>query len=103
MNTPLRERFEADGYLVLKDFWKHGELIELEDQLSELGRRVVGPQFDVRDFSKYQLEPATQSLLYDRLKYLPALSRMSGSAAVDQLCRTLGLAHPGLMLSLIHI
>ncbi|MCZ8410528.1 phytanoyl-CoA dioxygenase family protein [Achromobacter dolens] len=93
----MRERFEADGYLVLKDFWKHGELDELEEQLGELGRRIVGPQFDMHDFGRYELDPATQSLLYDRLKYLPALSRLSGSAAVDRLCRELGLAHPGLM------
>lgn len=97
MSTTQRERFEEDGYLVLKDFWKQGELIELETQLAELGQRIVGPQFNPRDFAQYALEPATQSLLYDRLKYLPALSRMSGSPAVHDLCRELGLAHPSLM------
>ncbi|MGE8637784.1 MAG: phytanoyl-CoA dioxygenase family protein [Achromobacter sp.] len=97
MSTTQRERFEEDGYLVLKDFWKHGELIELEVQLTELGQRIVGPQFNPHDFGRYELEPATQSLLYDRLKYLPALSRMSGSPAVHDLCRELGLAHPSLM------
>lgn len=97
MCTTLRDRFESEGYLVLKDFWKHGELIELENQLTELGQRIVGPRFDARDYERYDLEPATQSLLYDRLKYLPALSRMSGSPAVHELCRELGLAHPSLM------
>ncbi|QKQ51300.1 phytanoyl-CoA dioxygenase family protein [Achromobacter denitrificans] len=90
-------RFEQDGYLVLKDFWKHGELLELEDQLRELGIAIVGPQFDVHDYGRYSLEQASQSLLYDRLKYLPALSRMSGSPAVRALCHSLGLAHPSLM------
>lgn len=38
-----------------------------------------------------------QSLLYDRLKYLPALSCMSGSPAIRSMSRKLGLQHPSLM------
>lgn len=97
MSTTHQERFESEGFLVLKDFWQHGELIELEAELTELGQRIIGPHFNPHDYAQYQLEPATQSLLYDRLKYLPALSRMSGSPAVLALCRELGLAHPSLM------
>lgn len=97
MNTALREQFDSDGYLILRDFWKQGELLELEAQLTELGQRIVGPEFNPHDYRNFGLDPATQSLLYDRLKYLPALSRMSGSPAVHTLCRDLGLRHPSLM------
>lgn len=43
------------------------------------------------------MTPQRQSLLYDRLRYLPALSRMSGSEAVRELCIALGLGLPSLM------
>jgi ectoine hydroxylase-related dioxygenase (phytanoyl-CoA dioxygenase family) len=90
-------QFELDGYLVLRNFWRSGELEELQDQLNELGRLIVGPDFSFEDASHYGLTPDTQSLLYDRLKYMPALSRMSGSPAIHQMCRDLGMRHPSLM------
>ena len=37
------------------------------------------------------MTPQRQSLLDDRLRYLPALSRMSGSEAVRELCIAMGL------------
>lgn len=64
----MYERFEADGFWALRNFWQHGELDTLETQLRELGRRIVGPRFSVHDLSRYQLEPAIQSPLYDKLK-----------------------------------
>ena len=91
------EEFERDGYVVLREFWQHGELDELQSQLDELGKLVVGEKFTSRDRSNYELTSLDQSLLYDRLKYLPALSLMSGSSAVRQMCRGLGLEHPSLM------
>lgn len=89
--------FDRDGYVVLRNFWQSGEMDELQTQLDELGRLIVGPQFCSDDASRYSFTPETQSLLYDRLKYLPALSRMSGSPAIHNMCRALGLQHPSLM------
>jgi ectoine hydroxylase-related dioxygenase (phytanoyl-CoA dioxygenase family) len=89
--------FDDAGYLVLRDFWAAAELDDLESQLTLLGQRIVGPDFSVHAAERYRLTPETQSLLYDRMRYLPALARLSGSSAVQGACRDLGLAHPSLM------
>ena len=93
----LTSQFEDAGFLILRNFWKQGELDELQRQLDALGQLIVGPEFSSTDFSRYALTPETQSLLYDRLKYLPGLSRLSGSQAVHALCQQLGIEHPSLM------
>jgi hypothetical protein len=92
-----RDQFEAEGYQVIRKFWSNGELEDLQNQLDDLGKLIVGPSFDSTRFSNYSLSPATQSLLYDQLKYLPALARMSGSVQLRDLCRQLGIGHPSLM------
>lgn len=89
--------FDDNGYVVLRDFWADGELDSLYAQLNELGRLVVGPAFSSVDQSHCPINAKQQSLLYDRLKYLPALSCMSGSPAIRELCQQLGLRHPSLM------
>ncbi len=90
-------QFDRDGYVVFRNFWRNGELEELQTQLDDLGRLIVGPNFCSVDASHYELTPETQSLLYDRLRYLPALSRMSGSPVIHEMCRDLGMQHPSLM------
>lgn len=97
ITPPMAAQFEQDGYIVLRDFWQGGEMQELHQQLNALGQSIVGDSFALDDASQYSLTPATQSLLYDRLKYLPALSRMSGSPAIHAMCRALGMQHTGLM------
>lgn len=89
--------FEENGYIVLRDFWQGGELDALQAQLDELGKLVVGPSFSSVDQSSYSMSAEQQSLLYDRLKYLPALSCMSGSPAIRNMCCEFGLQHPSLM------
>jgi len=92
--------FEHDGYAILRGFWADGgELDELASQLDALGKLIVGPAFAATRYGDYRdrLTPETQSLLYDRLKYLPALARMSGSEAVRALCLGLGVGMPSLM------
>ena len=103
LNTPPAvdpAAFERDGYAIVRGFWgAGGELDALQAQLDELGKLIVGPAFSstrYRDCCEL-LTPQRQSLLYDRLKYLPALSRMSGSEAVRGLCIALGLGLPSLM------
>ena len=95
MDSP--QFFDDNGYVVLRNFWVGGELDALQAQLDELGRLVVGPEFSSVDQSHCLVTSEQQSLLYDRLKYLPALSCMSGSAAIHGLCQKLGLRHPSLM------
>ncbi len=91
------QSFEEDGYIILRDFWNNGELDGLQAQIDALGKLIVGPEFSSTDYEKYSLSPAKQSLLYDRLKYLPGLARMSGSPDVLRLCQRLGIQHPSLM------
>ncbi len=95
--TSPHDSFERDGFVVLRNFWQHGELDALQSELDELGQLIVGDTFNSVDQDRYSLTPQDQSLLYDRLKYLPALSCMSGSADVRAMCRSLGLQHPSLM------
>lgn len=95
--TTIDPTFEQDGYLIIRDFWQNSELDELQSQVDALGRLIVGPAFSSTDFGRYTLSAADQSLLYDRLKYLPGLARMSGSVAVQELCQRLGIHHPSLM------
>jgi ectoine hydroxylase-related dioxygenase (phytanoyl-CoA dioxygenase family) len=97
--TTVAGDLEARGYVIVRGLWKAGELDELEAELEELGRYIVGPEFSAHHFSRYKdrLTPERQSLLYDRLKYMPALSRLSGSKRVIALCRDLGLQLPSLM------
>jgi hypothetical protein len=89
--------FDNAGFLILRDFWKAGELEDLEADLTSLGQRIVDPAFSIHASDRYRLSPDAQSLLYDRLRYLPSLARLSGSAAVHEACRALGLQHPSLM------
>ena len=89
--------FEDRGYAIVRGFFRTGELDDISEELEELGRQIVGPAFSASDSSRYSMSPERQSLLYDRLKYLMSLSRLSGSTRVRELCRVYGLALPGLM------
>lgn len=64
--------FERDGYLIVRDIWENRELDDLLDELRALGRLVVGPDFSVTAMQDYSMSAEQQSLLYDRMKYLPA-------------------------------
>lgn len=89
--------FEDRGYIVLRNFWPASELDELERQIAALGTTIVGPDFTVHGAQRERVPADAQSLLYDRLRYLPALARLSGSPAIHDACRALGLQHPSLM------
>jgi len=91
------DAFETRGYTIVPDFFRDGELDELDADLEALGKLVVGPDFSVTRMESYALSEEKQSMLYDRLTYLPALSRLSGSGRVMQLCRELGMRLPSLM------
>lgn len=91
------EELEQNGYLILRNYFRNGELDELQDDLEALGRWIIGPEFSATHRENYTLTPERQSLLYDRLSYMPALSRLSGSKDIQQLCRRLGMAFPSLM------
>lgn len=91
------ESFEKNGFLISSDVLSASELGDIDQELNDLGRLIVGEEFSVADFKKYNLSDADKSLLYDRLKYIPALSRLSGSKNVLNFCKSLGIQHPSLM------
>ena len=92
-----RDSFEQLGYAIVRGFLGNGELDDLQAELEELGEHVVGRGFSPLISAGYEMTPAQQSLLYDRLKYLPALSRLSASKSVLGFCKELGLGMPSLM------
>ncbi len=89
------EEFERNGYIIVNGFWDDTELNDLEHEIEELGQYVAGPNFSMKNAT--MLNDELQSMIYDRLHYLPALSRLSGSKKVRKLCREFGLQMPWLM------
>jgi hypothetical protein len=96
IGTDITNReFDQNGYTIVSGFWHDTELDDLQHEIEELGRHVVGPTFSMNDAA--ELHDEHQSMIYDRLHYLPALSRLSGSKRVRELCREFGLQMPWLM------
>lgn len=92
-----RAAFEERGFAIVSDHELRGELDEVEEEVEELGRHIAGPAFSMYGAASKKMGPRTQSSLYDRLKYLPALSRLEGSKRVLALCKQFGLEMPSLM------
>lgn len=89
--------FDKNGFLIIKNFWKDEFLKDLEYDLQKLGKNIIGDDFNLETFNANNCTAEQQSLFYDRLKYSPAFSRMSGSKVITSLCEELGLKHPHLM------
>lgn len=92
-----REAYARDGYLVLKGALNIDALLEIRAEIMEIGKCIVGPEFQFEKYDPQLVTPAKQSMLYDRLHYLPSLSRLSGNKQLLALCRELGLNIPVLM------
>lgn len=92
-----RERFEDAGYAIIRGFFLPSELKALIDELEEVGRYVIGPHFHAGDDADCAMSPEQQSLLYDRLHYLMALSHLEGNPRVRALCKAVGIELPSLM------
>lgn len=89
--------FEEKGFAIVRDFFRNGALDELESDLEALGQLIIGPDFSATRRENYSLSREQQSQLYDRLSYMPALSRLSGSKEVHALCNEMGMQFPSLM------
>ena len=89
--------FERDGYAVLSGVLAPGVLEEIRDEIMDVGRRIVGPRFEFDAYDPELVTPERQSALYDRLHYLPSLTRLAGNKKLLDTCRDLGLQIPILM------
>ena len=92
----LRAQFETQGYLHIKNFLSSEELHLFFDEITAIGRRLIHSDFSFYENSPH-FTPENQSLLYDALRYLPALYRTSSSQKMLDLCRDLGIEFPSVM------
>ncbi|WP_339938519.1 phytanoyl-CoA dioxygenase family protein [Undibacterium luofuense] len=97
MSHHLREQFEEQGFVILRQFLKPALFQEIKDEINQVGRFIVDPRFDFDVYQPDLMTPKKQSQLYDRLHYLPCLSRLSGNPDLLQACRDLGIVQPVLM------
>ncbi|MDZ4074554.1 MAG: phytanoyl-CoA dioxygenase family protein [Hylemonella sp.] len=98
MNNQLIEKFQRDGFIVLRDFFKGDTALdEVRSEITSIGKLIVGNEFRFDVFDRELVTREKQSLLYDRLHYLPSLSRLSGNRALHEAMVTLGMKHPVLM------
>lgn len=98
MISAFAEPFQRDGYVVIRNFFGGNPVLrEIRDEVSAIGRLIVGSEFNFEAFDRTLITPAKQSLLYDRLHYLPSLSRLSGNVALQRAMIELGMDQPVLM------
>lgn len=88
--------FQEQGYLVVPQFFSKEELSSFYDEITLLGKKLIGEDFDFFKGSTHYT-PEKQSQFYDALRYLPALYRMSSNTRLLEFCRTLGLEFPCVM------
>jgi hypothetical protein len=91
----MSSEFDAQGFWIIPGVITPDIIADLQSDVEEVGRLVVGPDFTFANAQK--MTPAQQSAVYDRLHYLPALARLSGSKHIRELCRSLGIQTPWLM------
>src|SRR5665213_3059106 len=98
--TPERERresFEKNGFIVLRNILHKDALVEIRDEITQIGKCLVGKDFRFEYYDPQHVTPEKQSALYDRLHYLPSLSRLSGNKQLLSICKDLGMEIPVLM------
>lgn len=92
-----RERFENDGYIVIRDFFSAVQMEDVKIEINKIGKFIIGNDFEFNTYDEKLISPQKQSQLYDRLHYLPSLSRLSGNSQLMEMCQQLGMQIPVLM------
>lgn len=70
---------------------------DIKTEITQVGKFIVGDGFTFDQYLPDLVTPLKQSQLYDRLHYLPCLSRLSGNEILLEACRQLGIELPVLM------
>ncbi|MDO8651586.1 MAG: phytanoyl-CoA dioxygenase family protein [Undibacterium sp.] len=97
MELSEKEFFDENGYIILRKFFKPELFDEVKAEITQIGKFIVGDKFAFDSYHPELITPEKQSQLYDRLHYLPCLSRLSGNLDLLAACRELGLQLPVLM------
>lgn len=97
IDQKTKESYEQNGYTVIKGLLNLSALTDIKEEILEVGQYIVGPDFKFSGYDPALVTPEKQSALYDRLHYLPSLSRLSGNHQLLQLCKDLGMKVPVLM------
>lgn len=97
MDAAQKAFFDENGYIILRQFFDVSLFNEIKLEINQIGKLIVGEKFDFETYQPDLITPQKQSQLYDRLHYLPCLSRLSGNLELLAACRELGLHLPVLM------
>lgn len=97
IDQKTKQAYEENGYAIIRGLLDLGALQEVKDEIVEIGKYIVAPDFQFENYDPDLVTPTKQSALYDRLHYLPSLSRLSGNRQILKLCLDLGMKVPSLM------
>ena len=97
MGFSQKKSFEDKGYIILRKFLPLEVFDEIKAEIKDVGKFIIGEDFDFDSYQDSLISPKMQSQLYDRLHYLPGLSRLSGHLKLLDACRSLGIEIPMLM------
>jgi len=95
MDLSEKKDFEEKGYIILRKFLPLEVFDDIKKEINSIGKFIVGEEFNF--YQESLITPKMQSQLYDRLHYLPGLSRLSGNLKLLDACRSLGIEIPILM------
>lgn len=97
--TPrLVEDFHRDGFVCLRNALTAESLAMLEQDIHAVASRCFSSKqasFDLKNFRPDQSE--NRRMFYNLLRYVPALSALSGCVEIQRLSKTLGLDTPVVM------
>lgn len=98
LSTEIIKKFDQDGYVLLKDFFKESSILNsILDEINSIGKILIDDSFEYNQYNKGIITRDKQSLLYDRLHYLPCLSRLSGDQNLIDILYALNFKKPVLM------
>ena len=97
LDQDTKDFYAKNGFAIIKDQLDINALNEIKQEVIQVGEFIVGKSFKFDSYDADLITPEKQSALYDRLHYLPSLTRLSGNKQLLQICKDLGMEIPILM------
>lgn len=86
------------GFTIVPDFFRQSSILEeIEFEVDAFGKELCGPDFSFDHYDAALITREVQSLIYDRLKYLVGLPRLSSAKPLIEMLQQLGLRRCSLM------